>query len=221
VTETGAASSSRPSLRRHTRRGSGPSCAIALVAVLATMVACTDPARQTPVVVIDLLRDVPRAERRVLPVDDAITVAPTTLGGTTRSALVMTSPSRVTWNGIRLPPGGVLRAHVGVLGGGAGGTLLFRVGISDDRLYEELLTETVTAPDPPAWRVVEVSLARYAGWQWSVFYRPDRRSWNLVLNVSVPRGNRPRSLHGVWGDLAIATDRERARSYWRRHAASP
>ena len=61
-----------------------------------------------------------------------------------------------------------------------------RVGISDARIYEQL-TEIDVAPDK-AWSDVSVDLSAYAGWKFSLFYRPERRAWRLNLSADAVTG---------------------------------
>lgn len=74
----------------------------------------------------------------------------------------------------------------------AGGGVTVRMGVADNRSYDELLRVTVEPPAPGAdpWKLVDVDLGEYSGWQWSLFYRPARITWKLVLNADATPGGR-------------------------------
>ena len=101
-------------------------------------------------------------------------------------------------SGSRIPPTGIQR----------GGARL-RVGISDDRTYEPL-TQVVLSPDARGWTDLRADLSAYAGWKWSLFYRPDRIVWRLVLAADAI-DTAPATV--LWGEPQIETDTESAREY--------
>ena len=55
-----------------------------------------------------------------------------------------------------------------------------------------------------------MDLSAYAGWKWSLFYRPDRTIWHLVLATD-PVDGAPATL--LWGTPEIVTDAASAREY--------
>jgi hypothetical protein len=136
--------------------------------------------------------------------------------GVSRPAISAAVPSRLTVR-LRLPHHGVFHAAVALAdpptGAPRGGARL-RVGVSDDRAYEQL-TELVLSPDARGWMDLRADLSAYAGWKWSLFYRPDRIVWRLVLAADAVDNAPPTVL---WGEPQIETDTRSAREYiTRRH----
>jgi hypothetical protein len=86
----------------------------------------------------------------------------------------------------------------------------FRIGVSDDRIYEALVDRTLTSADAHEWTDIQADLSAYAGWKWSLFYRPERQRWRLVLSTDVVTG--PPS-QAVWGAPGIDADVESAKEY--------
>ena len=128
-----------------------------------------------------------------------------------RPAIAAPVPSRLT---IALPlprHGGVLRAFV-ALGEAAPGIVpapvRLRIGVSDHRIYEGLF-ERLLAPGH-TWSELRVDLSAYAGWKWSLFYRPERMTWRVVLATDAT-GAPPTNL--FWGSPEIVTDSQAAREY--------
>lgn len=143
---------------------------------------------------LDLIEELPAAERRgAAPIDQ--TVFSDRTGGVdgTAPALVMRAPARVTYT-THFPLHAHLRSAVR-LAAGADGRLgdgvTIRVGVSDQRIYEQLLSLAVKpqSGSAGAWLPVDVDLSSYAGWQWSLFYRPSEIDWHLILNAdAAPSG---------------------------------
>ncbi|MEO7192377.1 MAG: hypothetical protein ABI051_15095 [Vicinamibacterales bacterium] len=107
---------------------------------------------------------------------------------------------------MRIPQGATLASALAVEAGADSPSTLgvaFRVGISDGRTYEQLLDRTVLAGDSPAWQAVELDLKRYAGWQWSLFYRPSSLAWEIVLNAYPTAPTSPDSLRALWATPQI------------------
>lgn len=158
--------------------------------------------------VVDLIDEFERAEKRP---PEGVRVPAHTAGGLTLPAIVMPIPSRVTWR-LPLPRGGLLRTSVARANAVPGTVgvppVRFRIGIADDRIYEGL-TEITVAPEQHDWIDLRVDLSAYAGWKWSLFYRPDRILWNLVLAADGAGGE----TRVVWGASEIVTDRRAAREY--------
>jgi hypothetical protein len=68
----------------------------------------------------------------------------------------------------------------------------------------------VFAPGAREWTDLRVDLSAYAGWKWSLFYRPDRIVWRLVLAAdAVDNG----TATVLWGEPRVETDTESAREY--------
>lgn len=132
-------------------------------------------------------------------------------GDVPRPSIVVPVPSRVTWT-LPLPRRGVLHMFVALADGPSGrpaSAVRFRLGISDHRIFESLGDITLT-PDRRGWYALRSDLSAYAGWKWSLFYRPDRITWNVVLAADAIEGA-PSS--AVWGSPEILTDTEAAREY--------
>lgn len=65
-----------------------------------------------------------------------------------------------------------------------------RIGISDDRRYDQLAKVTLDASGTQsrAWQPVVIDLGAYSGWQWSLFYRPWERTWRLIFSADATPG---------------------------------
>jgi hypothetical protein len=144
-------------------------------------------AGRSPVAFVDLIESLPAAERRAaLPVDTAIRVDIVGPAGDIRPSIVTQAPARVIWS-TRLPSRARLETAVALADHGHGATA--RIGISDDRRYDELASIALDgAALPRTWRTVTIDLGAYSGWQWSLFYRPWERTWRLVFNADGPGG---------------------------------
>ena len=160
--------------------------------------------------VVDLLKDVHRAERRP---PAGVRVAPVPVAGVVRPALVAAVPSRVTWT-LPMPDRAVLRTFVSIGAGHPGAVVRLRVGVSDERIYEGLAERVLTGP-APGWSEWTVDLSAYAGFQWSLFYRPGRTAWRLVLAADAVAGSPP---DAFWGSPQILTDGRAAAEYATRRA---
>jgi hypothetical protein len=178
------------------------------IAILTCVIACEHADRAVLVPVVDLIDEFERAEKRP---SGGFRVPAHTANGVTLPAIVMPIPSRVTWR-VLLPRGGLLRTSVtraGAVPGTSGvPPLRLRIGIADDRIYETL-TEITPAPEQRGWIDLRIDLSAYAGWKWSLFYRPDRILWSLVLAAD----GAPGQGSVVWGTSEIVTDRKAAREY--------
>ena len=161
-----------------------------------------------PVPVIDLLRELDRAEKRP-PQGFQLTAHGT--GDRVRPAVVVPVPSRLTIP-LRLPRRGALRASVTLEGADPSAAVRFRVGISDDRIYEGL-GEIIVKGGERGWTDLRADLSPFAGVKWSLFYRPDRVIWRLVLATDAVAHVPAR---GVWGTPEIVADETSAREYARR-----
>ena len=132
------------------------------------------------------------------------------IAGVTRPAIVMPVPSRVTWS-FPLPRRGVLHTSAALAPGADGAPpppARFRIGISDHRIYEGLSEKVLTAQD--GWVEFSVDLSAYAGWKWSLFYRPDRLTWNVVLAADAGSAG---AATAVWATPEIVTDAAAAREF--------
>jgi hypothetical protein len=157
--------------------------------------------------VVDLAETVGRAERRPGPSVGAEIVAE--IDGDTRRALSVPPVSRITWMLTeRIPARTVLRTAVAILPATAEsrrGIVIFRVGMSDGRTYEDLVRQEVPVTPLPRdrrWVPIVVDLSRYGGWQWSLFYRPDERTWQVVFNTAGAGGIED-DVQGLWAEPGI------------------
>ena len=159
------------------------------------------------VTAIDLVRLSDRAEKR--PPGARFEVAERPCGTATLAGLDVPVPSRLTY---RLNfPGRARIVTIPVLQGDAGASAEFRIGISDRRTYETLATRTVaTAECSSGSSAMTIDLSRYGGWQWSLFYRPDERTWDLIFGVTAISG---RSEAAMWEGLRVETDTREARAF--------
>ena len=120
-------------------------------------------------------------------------------------------PSRLTL-ALPLPRRGVFHARVALAEpqpGARPAAVRIRVGVSDHRIYEGL-TELTLAPGERTWVDVRADLSPYAGWKWSLFYRPDRITWRVVLAADATE-NVPATV--LWASPEIVTDTKSAREY--------
>jgi hypothetical protein len=92
-----------------------------------------------------------------------------------------------------------------------------RIGISDHRIYEGLVDVMVTPADR-RWTELRADLSAYAGWKWSLFYKPDRITWRLVLAADAT-GSGPAI--AVWGSPEVVTDTNSGREYAARRRQLP
>jgi hypothetical protein len=161
--------------------------------------ACRAPADAPPIPVVDFIKDFDRAEQRP--------AAAFTIADRGKRSIVAPAPGRIAWT-LRLPRRGRFQAYLAAEGSAA---VRFRVGVSDDRIYEQLL-DTVVAPSQD-WTAVSVDLSAYAGRKWSLFYFPDTITWHLVLSTDAVDGAAGR---GVWGGPVVVTDRSGMIEYERR-----
>ena len=174
-------------------------CAAPLCILLLTA-ACRSPSSAPAIRIVDLIGDSNRAEKRP---PEAFTLSDR--GGI--RAIVGPAPGRIIWT-LPIPRRAVFRAMTTVDGSAAA---RFRVGVSDDRIYEGLAS--VQSNPGSGWTPVEADLSAYAGWKWSLFYRPERRSWRLVLSADAVNGT---PATAIWGNPEIVSDPAAAREYARR-----
>jgi hypothetical protein len=178
---------------------------ILCIVCLTTALGCRPRAGDTPVAVVDLLRELDDAEKR--PAAD-FTLAAHEEHGIVRAAIVVPVPSRLTIP-LPVPRRGVLRAFAALDAGNPATAARFRVGVSDHRIYEGLNEVTVTG-ERRGWVELRADLSAYAGFKWSLFYRPDRIVWRLVLATDAVSAIPVRA---VWGTPEVMADRESAKEY--------
>jgi hypothetical protein len=171
-----------------------------LCILLLLAAACRTPSSTPPIRIVDLIGELNRAEKRP---PDAFTLSDR--NGV--RAIAGPAPGRLIWT-LPIPRRAVFRAMAAVDGRAPA---RFRVGVSDDRIYEGLSSvQSIPGGD---WTPIEADLSAYAGWKWSLFYRPERRSWRLVLSADAV-GGAPTT--AVWGNPEILSDPSSAREYARR-----
>jgi hypothetical protein len=182
-------------------------CVIALIVVSA----CRHSSDEIHVQVVDLIREFDRAEKRP-PAGFQITAY--AADGVVRPSIVISAPSRVTWS-LPLPRRGRFQTFLALSGrGNPGAAIRFRLGVSDLRIYEGLAEHTITAARP-GWVDFNADLSAYAGFKWSLFYRPDRMTWRIVLAADAAGDG---TAEAVWGSPEIVADVPAAKEYAiRRH----
>lgn len=141
---------------------------------------------------IDLVSELRHAERRAArPIDEAVRLDRLTVDGRVEPVVITDAPARVIYQ-VRMPSRATFHARVALLPGEAGQPrgAAIRVGLSDDRFYDELTRITLTPSDTttPHWLSVDLDLGGYSGRQWSLFYRPSKITWKLILNADALPG---------------------------------
>ncbi len=136
---------------------------------------------------LDLGRLLDQAECR--PRDASFGVTDVVHGDDVQSALIVPATSRITWE-VAVPDRAVLRTGAALPADGwtdGVGEVLFRIGVADSRVYEELHQERIPAGPPSTrrWTPITVDLARYGGFKWSLFYRPRSIRWKVTFNAGV------------------------------------
>ena len=184
---------------------SGPTLMAACVAIVLAAPACGRRVAGEPVPVADLIHTFDRAEKRPPAGFDLRTHV---AGGIPRAAIVMPVPSRVIWP-MPLPHHGVFRAQLALPTPPPGAVVRFRFGVSDQRIYDAIASETLSA-NQTGWTSFQADLSYYAGFKWSIFYRPDRMTWRVVLATDM-LGAGP--VDAAWGTPEIVTDHRSAMEY--------
>jgi hypothetical protein len=161
--------------------------------------------------VVNLLREMDRADQRP---PAGFSLIDYRIDDFAHPAIAAVVPSRLTVP-LPLPRHGVFHAFVALGDGPADAHttgVRLRIGVSDHRIYEGL-RELVLTPDSRGWSEIRVDLSAYAGWKWSLFYRPERIVWRLVLAADTIDGS-PATV--LWGSPEIITDGQSAREYMAR-----
>lgn len=177
----------------------------ALSIVLVILCGACRHVEKTPVAVVNLIREVDRAEKRP---PTGFEIVTREIDGNARPSIVVPVPSRLTIP-LPLPRHGRLSAFAAIDPDSLKVPIRVRIGISDDRVYESL-TQTILSPGDQRWMALETDLSAYAGWKWSLFYRPERVMWRLVLAADAIGGAPTRAL---WGSPEILTDPASAKEY--------
>jgi hypothetical protein len=159
--------------------------------------------RDARVPVVDLASMLNDADHR--PAEARFDIVPAMLDGTVRRAVRTPPTSRISWR-LRLPPHAALRTYLHVdpecIASGKG--VLFRIGISDGRTYEELLNQWISRSQAD-WIPILLDLSPYSGFKWSLFYHPSRISWWIVFNTTAAAApGQPACVPSpLWGAPAI------------------
>jgi hypothetical protein len=161
--------------------------------------------------VIDLLRELPSAEMR--PAPSAFELVEHRVQDQSRPSISTGAPSRLIYT-LAIPRRSTLRVAV-ALDTTTAAPIRFRVGVSDERIYDALAEVTLAPASKNGWSELQADLSAYAGWKWSLFYRPERRRWRLVLSTDAIAGVPGRV---VWGAPGIDADTDSAHEYVRRVA---
>jgi hypothetical protein len=154
----------------------------------------------------DLIALYPQAEARSnIATALAFAIQDVTLSGETKKAIYMAPVSRLTFKRMEIPEGGWLRAWIGIKEEGwttSADGVLFRLGVSDGRTYDELLKQHVDPlhnTNDRRWIPVTIDLSAYAGQQVDLI---------LNTNSSLPgRGNDTSYDFAVWGQPEIYVQR--------------
>ena len=164
--------------------------------------------------VVDLLKQIGHAETR--PLSATIQLGEHTFAGHSRASLVVPVPSRITWTQA-LPLRGVLRADAAIPDEPGPAVVEFRLGISDDRMYETLVERQIASGDSSrqGWTPMRADLSLYAGRKFSLFYHPDRIRWRIVLAAYAVSGA---TGSAYWGAPGIEADEAAARLFVKQHS---
>lgn len=180
-----------PAITRHT----------ASLVLLLLLGGCRAPDASAPVVCVDFIKDFDRADKRPAA---AFAISDHLAAGTRYPAILAAAPSRLTWV-LPLPRHGLFRAKVASAGPAP---VRMRIGVSDSRIYEGLAEATVTPGS--GWSTLTADLSAYAGWKFSLFYRPEGQAWRVNLSADAIGGT-PAQV--AWGAPEIVTNTTDARAY--------
>jgi hypothetical protein len=143
---------------------------------------------------IDLIEVFEAAEKR--PAGGTFDVIDATLNGDTRRAIFTEAPSRIIWR-VTLPDDGWLRVAMGMKPEAweqEGDGVQFRIGVSDGRQYEPLLTQMVNPfanQGDRRWIPVMLDLSAFGGEHVELIFNTD--------NSPEGRGPDARADLALWG----------------------
>ena len=148
---------------------------------------------------IDLIEQFPTAQKRGVS-GSAAEVTSIDLNGESQPAIAIPpgagNSSRLIWK-VRVPDDAWLRVSLGMKPEAwdkEGDGVLFRVGVSDGRTYDELFTQHVNASANQAerrWIPVMVDLSAYAGEEVDIIFNTN--------SSPKDKGDDPRNDHALWG----------------------
>ncbi|MBE3071538.1 MAG: hypothetical protein IMZ67_01060 [Acidobacteria bacterium] len=173
---------------------------VAVVAVAAALLYFTG--RTTERAQIDLIQRFDTAEKRPADPPPAAwcVLTEASLNGVTRRAIKVLPESRLIFK-VTVPQDASLRVWIGLepdVWDKEGDGVLFRIGVSDGRTYEELLNQHVNpfvVRGDRQWVPVSIDLSAYGG-----------RQVDVILNTNSSLPNRPadaRNDKPLWGEPAI------------------
>ncbi len=143
--------------------------AVAGAVILIGVLIWTQVRRSESVADVDLVVLFDEAEKRsAMPAAEAFAVVDEAIEGDTRRAIYAHPPSRIIWK-LLIPRDAWLRTALGIRREAweqEGDGVLFRVGVSDGRTYEELLSQhlnPVANPGDRRWVPVNIDLSAYSG----------------------------------------------------------
>ena len=143
---------------------------------------------------VDLIAGLPTATKA--PASGTFEPIDAELGGETRRAIYAPPPTRITWK-VRVPEDAWLKVAVGTKPESwtaEGNGVLFLVGVSDGKRFDELFRQHVNPfgnPGDRKWVPVWVDLSAYAG-----------EEVDLIFNTRTSpddQGDDPRNDHALWG----------------------
>lgn len=144
-------------------------------------------------------------KRSTEPVAEAFAVRDVTLAGETRRAIFAHASSRLTFPDVTLPGEAWLHVAIGIeeaaWTAAASDGVVFRVGVSDGRDYEELLArhlDPASQPGDRRWLPLVIDLTRYGG---------ERVDLIFNTNASPPGADNREFDLAVWGTPEIHTRR--------------
>jgi hypothetical protein len=157
--------------------------------------------RTVDIASIDLVQAFDAAEKRTdrASLEQAFSVQEVDIGGTTKRAIYAHPTSRIIWR-LEIPDGAWLRTSLGLkpeVWDQEGDGVLFRIGVSDGRVYEELLNQLVDPIgnlDDRRWIPVVLDLSGYGGTEVEVIFN---------TNTGLPGTPDSRYDWAVWGEPEI------------------
>ena len=172
---------------------------LGLVVGLATLGLWLRVGHGTRGVAVDFVRQFESASVR-RPDREAFAVRDVIVAGESKPSITVQQPTRVAWD-LTVPDHAWVETEVALLEEAwtrAGDGVLFRIGISLDGRYDELVNQAVNPfarPDDRRWIPVVVDLSAYGG-----------RAVSVIFNTGpgVEGNNRDNDL-GVWGSPRIVT----------------
>ncbi|HEX7085071.1 MAG TPA: hypothetical protein VF198_01805 [Vicinamibacterales bacterium] len=170
---------------------------VVLVAVAVVWFARRDAAGEG----IALLDRLDAAQKRTnVESPDQFAVGEVTIGGESRRAILALPHSRLIWQ-VSVPAGGWMEVAFALTpdawenAEGADG-VQFRIGVSDGRIYDELLRQVVDPARDRRWFTARLDLAAYEG-----------RTVDVIFNTDPgpPGSTNTRNDRAVWGEPRIYT----------------